>query len=149
MSLPYENATSGTKSIAEIEKILRCFGCNKFGTWQNYETSELMIQFEWRGRTVELRASGSGYAAAWLEENPWSTRRTSTELQYRQKALDKGQVAVYSILRDWVKAQVTAVETGVLTFEGVFMPHMLLPDGRRLLDRVDDVHKLLGHTNDS
>ena len=143
MSLPYENATSGVKAMADMQKTLKRFGCNKFGSWEDYDTGTMTVQFEWQGKAVELKASASGYAAAWLKEYPWSYRRTGTEEQYKQKALDKGRVAVYSILRDWVKAQVTAVETGLLTFEGVFMPHMLLPDGTRLLDRVDDVHKLL------
>jgi hypothetical protein len=130
--------------MEDIKKTLKRFGCNKFGQWDDYDTGTMTIQFEWQGRVVELKASASGYAAAWLEEHPWSTRIRCGEKEHKQKAIDKGRIAVYSILRDWVKAQVTAVETGLLTFEGVFMPHMLLPDGTRLLDRIDDVHKLLG-----
>jgi hypothetical protein len=45
-------------------------------------------------------------------------------------------VAVNSILRDWIKGQVTAVECGVLQFDAVFMPYMLTADGRPLVDRL-------------
>jgi hypothetical protein len=45
-------------------------------------------------------------------------------------------VAVYSILRDWVKGQVTAIEIGVLSFDSAFLPHILLPSGRRVIDEV-------------
>jgi hypothetical protein len=43
-------------------------------------------------------------------------------------------VAVYSILRDWIKGQVTAIETGILTFEGAFLGQILLPSGRTVLE---------------
>ena|SRR6266567_930389 len=51
----------------------------------------------------------------------------------------QGHVAVNSILRDWIKGQVTAVECGILSFEAVFMPYMLTNDGRPLLERVEEM----------
>jgi hypothetical protein len=39
--------------------------------------------------------------------------------------LRQGDVAVNSILRDWIKGQVTAVECGILSFEVVFL--LLVP----------------------
>lgn len=32
MPLPYENTTSGEKALGEIQKLLRTFGCSKFGS---------------------------------------------------------------------------------------------------------------------
>ena len=46
------------------------------------------------------------------------------------------------MLRDWVKAQVTAIESGILSFEAVFMPHMLTADGRTLIERIKDTNLL-------
>lgn len=132
--MPYENATSGDKAMGEIQRILQRFGCARFGVMTDTEAGVLLVQFEHRGQKVSLPASFTGYAAAWLRENPYTTRRRCTEAEWKQKAYEIGSTAVYSILRDWVKAQVTAVETGLLTFEEVFMPHMLLPDGRRFVD---------------
>lgn len=142
MTLPYSNATSGDKALGEIQSILRQFGCTKFGSWLNFETGDLTVQFMYRNQTIELRASARGYAAAWLKENPWTTRKQKNKAQWESDALEKGSVAVYSILRDWIKGQVTAIETGVLTFEGAFLSHMLLPDGRRVVDYAAD-QKLL------
>jgi hypothetical protein len=48
-------------------------------------------------------------------------------------------VAVNSILRDWIKGQVTAVESGILSFEAIFMPYMLTADGRPLIERVAEL----------
>lgn len=53
-----------------------------------------------------------------------------------RKTLDQGLIAVNSILRDWVKGQVTAVETGIMSFEAVFVAHMLTGDGRSVLERI-------------
>ena len=145
MSLPYSNATSGDKALGEIQSILRRFGCKRFGSWLDFETGELTVQFERNGQVIELRASSRGYAAAWLKETPWTNRKQKTKAQWESDALEKGSVAVYSILRDWIKGQVTAIETGVLTFEGAFLSHMLLPDGRRVLDFAEDQKLLPGN----
>lgn len=137
MSLPYSNTTSGRNALVEIEKLVREFGCSKFGTGNDYTTGELIIQFEHRGRMVEVRASAKGYAAAWLRDNEWSSRRRGSRRDHENRALEIGQTAVYSIARDWIKAQLTAIETGMLTFEGAFLGHLMLPDGRRVIEVVE------------
>jgi hypothetical protein len=55
---------------------------------------------------------------------------------YEREAIEQGLIAINSILRDWVKGQLTAVECGILSFEAVFMPYMLTNDGRPLIERV-------------
>jgi hypothetical protein len=54
-------------------------------------------------------------------------------------ALRQGHIAVNSILRDWVIGQVTAVETGILPFEAVFLPYILTSDGRTVSERIEDI----------
>ncbi len=142
MTLPYQNATTGQRAIEEIQKILRGFGCAKFATGEDFESGELFIQFERKSRMIQLKASAKGYAAAWLKENPYSHRRKCTRQEHEQKALDIGGTAVYSILRDWVKGQVTAIEIGVLTFESAFLSHIMLPSGKRVIEEIED-QKLL------
>lgn len=134
MSLPYENASSGAKALAECEKILRRFGCDRFGTMTDWARGCLVMQFEHRGRQVHLEASWQGYAGMWLKENPWTEQRHSTKDEWDDKARRKGEMAGASILRDWVKAQITAVEIGLMPFDCAFMPHMLAHDGRRLIE---------------
>lgn len=134
MGLPYESASTGDRAYGEIEKILGKFGCSKFGRMTDFDTKTTILQFEWNGRRCEIRASAAGYAAAWLKENPWNRQRALGSEAYKRKALEIGSRAVPSILRDWIKGQITAVETGLLTFEDVFMPHMLLPNGQRFIE---------------
>lgn len=44
-----------------------------------------------------------------------------------------------SVLRDWIKGQVTAIEVGILTFEGAFLGQILLPStGKTVLETVTE-----------
>jgi hypothetical protein len=136
---PYASATTGTKAREEITEILRRFGCESIGFMDDFKEHEVLLAFTHRGRQVQLRASAKGWAQMFLKEKPWTYSRRSQKLEYEQAALRQGHVAVNSILRDWIKGQVTAVECGILSFEAVFMPHMLTNDGRPLLERITEL----------
>ena len=56
--------------------------------------------------------------------------------QDRIVPIEQAKISVCSVLRDWTKGQITAVECGVMSFEAAFMPHILLPSGERVIDRV-------------
>jgi hypothetical protein len=124
MSLPYENATSGDRALVEVQKMLAKWGCASFGTAQDVERGVTIVSFRWRERIVHLEASWKGYAQA-LKRSGWKRD---------DECIEQAKTAVCSVLRDWCKAQITAIECGVLSFEAAFMPHMLLKDGRRALD---------------
>lgn len=147
MTLPYENSTTGDKALGEIQKLLRGFGCSKFGSMVDDVAGELLVQFEYRGKMVSVNASYQGYAAAWLKEHPYSSRMRCTKIQHEKKALDIANVAVYSILRDWIKGQITAIETGILSFEGAFLGQILLPSGQTILDHIQQNNLLTAPTN--
>ena len=102
-----------------------------------YENHELLLHFKHRGRTVQLTASAKGWAQMWLKTNPYNGYRRRSRTEYEQDALRQGHIAVNSILRDWIKGQVTAIESGILSFEAVFMPYMLTADGRTVLERLE------------
>ena len=136
MSLPYENATSGKSATDELQKILRGFGATSFGLMEDFDKGYLIVQFEWRGRRVSVKASTKGYATAWLREHPWGPRHKRTKIEYERHAIEVGTTATHSILRDWLKGQVMAVETGLLSFEGAFLGQILLASGRTVLEEV-------------
>jgi hypothetical protein len=139
MSVPYASATTGLKAREEISKVLRRFGCESIGFMDDYQQHEVLLAFRHRGRQVQLRASAKGWAQMFLKEQPWNYNRRSTKQEWEQAALRQGHVAVNSILRDWIKGQVTAVECGILSFEAVFLPFMLTADGRPLIERVSEL----------
>ena len=135
-------ATAGANARDEIQKILRKFGCESIGWMDEYQTKVVTLVFVWNGRRVQLKASAGGWAALYLRENPWNSRRRLGKADYEQQALNQGMIAVNSILRDWVKGQVTAIETGILQFEHVFLPHMLTMDGKTIAESAE-LFKLL------
>lgn len=142
MTVPYENATSGMKARDEITKTLQRFGCESVGFMDDFVDGSVLLAFKHRGRQVQLRVSAKGWAGMYLKEYPWSHQRKSNRQQWEQAALAKGLIAVNSILRDWVKGQVTAVETGILSFETVFMPHMLTDNGQTIVERISSMNLL-------
>jgi hypothetical protein len=141
--VPYASATSGAAARDEITRMLRRFGCDSVGFMDDFDKHEVLLAFNHRGRQVQLRASARGWAAMFLRAKPWnSRRRTGSRVDYERRALMQGLVAVNSILRDWVKGQLTAVECGMMQFEAVFMPYMLTGDGRTLIERVAEAKML-------
>lgn len=142
MPLPYENSRAGQNAMVEIQKLMQRFGCSNFGHMNDFEKGELIVQFTYKNIPICVRASAKGYAAAWLRQNPYGHRRRSTKQEHEKLALEKGATAVYSILRDWIKGQVMAIESGVLSFEGAFLGQMMLPSGKTVTEHVLTSHML-------
>jgi len=141
-SVPYATATSGAAAREEIIKLLRRFNCESVGFMDDFSDRSVLLAFTHRGRQVQLRASANGWAAMYLKAHPWTRRSRAGKLAHEAKALAQGVIAINSILRDWVKGQITAVECGMLSFEAVFMPHIITNDGRSVLERMSEA-KLL------
>jgi len=142
VSVPYAGATSGMKARDEITKMLQRFGCESVGFMDDFAEKSVMLAFRHRGRPVQLNASAKGWAAMYLREHPYSHRMRSSKTAHEQAALQQGLVAINSILRDWVKGQITAVECGMLSFEAVFMPHMLTNNGQTVVERIQTMDLL-------
>jgi hypothetical protein len=139
MNVPYASAQAGHRARAKITAMLERFGCENVGIRDAFNTHEVVLAFTHRGRDVKLRASAKGWAQMYLKQNPWSARRRVTQSEYQQSVLRQGKVAVSSILHDWIKGQITAIECGTLSFEAVFMPYMLTSDGRPLVERAQEL----------
>lgn len=142
VSVPYSHASSGSAARDEIKKILSRFGCESVGFMDDFGERAVIMAFKHRGRPVQLRASAKGWAAMYLRLNPTGPR-TMNKAAWEAKALNQGFIAVNSILRDWVKGQITAVETGIMSFEAVFFAHMLSPDGRPIIDAIKSAGLLM------
>ena len=138
-TLPYETSTAGDKALIELQRTLQKFDCQSFGTMIDAERGCTIVAFKWRDRNISLEASWKGYAQAWSKRHPLKGgygRGSLTRAEYDRRALEQARMSVCSVLRDWVKGQVTAIECGVMSFEAAFMPHILLPNGMRLIDHV-------------
>jgi hypothetical protein len=101
-----------------------------------------LLAFKHRGGAVQLKASAKGWAQMYVKKNPWTNRRRGTRVDWEQNTLRQGHIAVNSILRDWIKGQITAIECGIHSFEAVFTPYMLTADGRPLIERLAESNLL-------
>lgn len=135
--LPYENASSGSRALNEIEKMMLRFGCSNFGTMHDFEHQKLIVQFKYRGAPVHVEASMAGYAQQWLKTHPWSNRVRRSKVEHEREALRIASLAVCSILRDWIRGQIMAVESGILSFEGAFLGQLVLTSGRTVLEHLE------------
>jgi hypothetical protein len=136
-ALPYEHASSGKRAILEMSKALEAIGASGFGCYEEFDKAEVIVQFKWRDMPVTIRASAKGYAAIWLRRYPYSARMRITKAEHERRALEKGEIVIYSMLRDWVKGQVIAIETGMLSFEAAFLGQIMLPTGETVLERIE------------
>lgn len=140
--VPYEHATSGNKAKLEIEDLLLNFGCTGFGSYENVEREEVLVQFVYRGQEVSVSASYRGWAETWLEANPWTSRKRISKADWRTRAIGQGRLAVWSVLRDQLKGHLTAVLCGINSTKHAFLPWMVTDDGRTVAERID-VEKML------
>ena len=143
MTLPYESAKGGNAAFGEIQRLLDKFGADNFGVQQRNTDGVTLIAFEYRGVPVQIEVSWRDYADRYLEKNPYHNRRQSTSAEWTERALDHAKRVAPSILRDYVKAQLTLVECGSLSFEEVFFAQLVAPDGRRVIDLARNNLKLL------
>ncbi len=125
--IPYERADS-QYALRDTERLLKRFGCQNFGSMTDWERGVLIVQFSWRGRQIHIEVSWRGYAEMYMRAHDL---HSGTD---ENKARALGERVAPSIVRDWIKGQLTAVECGMMPFEHAFMPHMLMHDGTRLVD---------------
>jgi hypothetical protein len=144
-SIPYESCSGGDQALAEIAKILAKFGCQSFGHMTDAENGKTIVQFKWRepadlprgeleglrrgvpqGASVEERAPGIGRAGT-------RCRRSSSASAPCARAFATGS-----------RARSPPSSAAVMSFGAVFMPHMLLPTGERVIDRVTGPNGYLG-----
>lgn len=142
MTVPYEKATSGEKARGEITKLLRSMGCDEIGFQDRFSDGVLVVIFRIRARTYKLEASAKGWARWWLRQNPHTSRHRSTKEQHEAKALDQGLIAINSVLRDYCKGMVTAIECGALSIEQAMLGHMLLGNGQTVMGHLVEVNLL-------
>lgn len=140
-TIPYQDSTAKAP-LAELQRTLDKFGCSMFGTAKDTERGVTMVQFKWRNRQVSVEASWNGYAVALGKVRPCKIYGAQAKAEHHAKLLKQAQVSVECCLRDWIKGQTVAVECGVMSFEAAFMPHMLLPNGIRVIDHIQSTNLL-------
>lgn len=139
MQIPYASASAGEAAIADTRDMLYRLGASSFGIMERRDESGdmMLVQFEHRARAVTIKIALQGYAKWWLRENPWTPRRRASEAAWKQKAIEAARGAAPSILRDYVKASITMVEAGAMTFDQAFLGALHLPTGETIYEALE------------
>ena len=128
----YAENTSVTsdRSRAEIERTLQRYGADDFA----YATSRerAIIAFSAQGRNIRFVLPMPDPQAREFTHTPSrGYRRSETE---RANAYDQAVRSKWRALALMVKAKLEAVESGIVTFEQEFMPHIILPGGQTVFE---------------
>lgn len=118
MRLPYETVkTDPGRNVGRLREILGKFGASEFYTRDRFDTGELEIGFIYKGMPVRFPIEVSGYAKLLMR----SHRRMPEKVARVQAARSMASMAV-----DYLKSCVAAVESGLLSFEDVFLAHFVV-----------------------
>lgn len=113
------------RSRAEIEKILQRYGADDFAYATNRERA--MIAFAVHDRNIRFTVPLPDRNSREFTMTPTGKfQRTAAEAE---KAYEQAVRQKWRALALMVKAKLEAVESGIVTFEQEFMPHIVLPGG--------------------
>lgn len=136
----YTTSVSAAKSISEIEEILLEAGVTDFMKRADASTRryiEVMFQIQTADGAVSYRLPvRMGNVATMLADqyNREHSRTKRAPLFFQDQAYD----TAWRILRDWVDAQVELIRIGMVRVEEVFLPYMLMGNGRTVYERFLD-----------
>ena len=109
-----DTTVSADRSKAEIEKTLIRYGVDEF--MYGRSASGAGIAFTLKGRTVKLNV-------------PLPKRDDFRPNKTGEMAWEKECRRVWRVLLLWIKANLEVVESGLITFEDIFLAQTCLPDG--------------------
>ena len=121
-----KTTVSVAKSKTEIEDTVKRYGANGFATMEDTRQGKCMIAFEISNRQVRFilplpKLEDFG-------QTPAGRRRRDGAAQ--AKAHEQACRAAWRALALVIKAQFEAVETGILSFDEVFLSNIVVPGGK-------------------
>lgn len=133
MSLPYSDSEANPlQAQARIRKMLLKFGVSRLRFDEDIEKGEIKVEFIYKEFPVSLPVNIHRLAERYLEDDPWTPRRRSSRSEWATKKKEVAQNAAFSLLEDFLKGLLMAVELGVFSFEEIFLSYFRDAQGRRL-----------------
>jgi len=121
-----ETSVSSDKSRAEIERTLARYGAAGF--MYGWRPTGALVAFEMEGRRVQFRVPLPDRYSQEITHTPERGRQRSAAAA--ESAYEKAVRQRWRALALVIKAKLEAVESGITTFDGEFLAHIMLPDGR-------------------
>ena len=115
------------KTRAEIESTVRRYGADGF--LSGWEDRNAMVQFRCEGRYVRLTMTlpdpaEKAFTEYRLKSVPFQREPGPAKALWEQACRQRWRAMLLLI-----KAKLEAVESGIVTFEQEFFPHVVMPDG--------------------
>lgn len=136
--LNYTTSIEATKTVGEIQGILAGHGAKS-----------ILVDYGSDG-TVEALAfkilTSQGVIAIRLPIDPDAVLKVLTQQNRMGKVskryISKAQAVrvAWRIVKDWVEAQMAILETEMVKMEQIFLPYVIIKDGRTLYEVVVDHH---------
>lgn len=123
----YTSGIAALKSIGEIERLLATHGAKKVMT--DFDTDHEPVTISFMVPTVQ------GDVGFRLPANIPAVNKILKNPKYSHHKGKASDVA-WSIIKDWIDAQLAIIETEMVTIEQVFLPYMLMKDDRTLYEAV-------------
>ena len=118
------------RSRAEIERTLQRWGATGF--MYGWQESSALVAFVVAGRQVRFILPLPDQDDPQFARTP--AKRQVRSPEQRLAAWEQATRQRWRALALVIKAKLEAVETGIVTFEQEFLPHLVLPDGSTVHD---------------
>jgi glycogen debranching enzyme len=123
---------SSDRSRAEIERTLSRYGAQQF--MYGYDQTRAIVGFQINSRQIRFVLPLPDRNDREFTHTPArNQKRTTTqhEAAYEQAVRQK-----WRALSLVIKAKLEAVDSGIVTFDAEFLPHIVLPNGQTVADEV-------------
>lgn len=125
-----QNTTvSVEKSQFEVQRILRKYGADKFGTMEDKDSAYLMFQYN--DLMIQITVPLPQIDEFKFTEAGRKRTNKKAEESHSQAIRQRWRALVLA-----VKAKLEAVESGISTLEKEFMAFVVMPDGKQLGDHL-------------
>ena len=117
------------RSKVEIGELFRRYGADDIASGENLRTGDSWVAFSLRRRGFKIVLTMPDRADFATTPTGRTRDRATQTAQWEQACRQRWRAMVL-----WVKANLEAVDSGIITLEQAFLASMMLPDGSRVED---------------
>lgn len=130
-SYPYKHSTLSLEACQRrIRDLFNYYEVDAFTFGENIKDQILGIEFQYQGKRIRLTVNIQACANRILYKEPWTTRKRCSENEYRKRVQERAKMQSYRILVNWLEVSFTLIDLGIFRFVDVFMPYLVLTDGK-------------------
>ena len=142
MILNYTTTVDPEQTIAEIQKLLSGYGVTAMMTeYDGPQVSAVSFKLNIDGKPM-----GFKMPCNWRAVRQVFDEQGIRNVRHKDKSLDNQAIrTAWRIIKDWIVAQLALVEVNMVTIPQIFLPYVIMRNGRTLAEQVnDDPSFLLG-----